>query len=181
MGEKLKVTEVERMHFDSLLDDLSENLEDDPYWEEDLTRLLKSRVALHLAILHEPYLGLILEGKKTIETRLSVCRQAPYKQIAEDDVILLKKTSGPIVGLCRVSHAWFYELDQNTWRVIKDDYFKEILVKDQRFWERKKDASFASLIRVRDAHSLDSPVRISKRDRRAWVVLIRRNRNGVLF
>jgi len=165
---------------DFFIEDLFKELEDDPHWISDLEKLQKNRIALHLAILHEPYLELILEGKKTIETRFSIHRQAPFEQIKKNDIILLKKTSGPVVGLCRVSDAWFYELNQNSWDIIKNEFFKEILVKDPRFWEDKKNSSYASLIRVRDVHQLKSPLDFPKRDRRGWVVLIPRNYNTKL-
>jgi ASC-1-like (ASCH) protein len=162
------------------IEDLSKELEDDPYWVSDLEKLQKNRIALHLAILHEPYLDLILEGKKTIETRFSIHRQAPFEQISKNDIILLKKTSGPVVGLCRVSNAWFYELNQNSWDIIKNDFFKEILVKDEQFWEDKKNSCYASLIRVRDVSRLKKHLNFPKRDRRGWVVLIPRDYNTKL-
>jgi ASC-1-like (ASCH) protein len=165
---------------DFFIEDLSKELEDDPLWISDLENLQKNRIALHLAILHEPYLELILEGKKTIETRFSIHRQAPFEQITKNDVILLKETSGPVVGFCRVSDAWFYVLNQNSWDIIKNEFFKEILVKDQRFWEDKKNSSYASLIRIRDVHRLKYPLDFPKRDRRGWVVLIPRDYNTKL-
>jgi ASC-1-like (ASCH) protein len=165
---------------DFFIEDLSKELEDDPHWISDLEKLQKNCIALHLAILHEPYLDLILEGKKTIETRFSIHCQAPFEQITKNDVILLKETSGPVVGLCRVSDAWFYKLNQNSWDIIKNEFFKEILVKDQRFWEAKKNSSYASLIRVRDVHRLKCPLDFPKRDRRGWVVLIPRDYNTKL-
>lgn len=168
------------MSSEFFIEDLSKELENDPHWITDFEKLQKKRIALHLAVLHEPYLDLILEGKKTIETRFSIHRQAPFEQITKNDIILLKKTSGPVVGLCRVSDAWFYELNQNSWDIIKNEFFKEILVKDQRFWEDKKNSSFASLIRVRDVHRLKQPLDFPKRDRRGWVVLIRRDYNTKL-
>jgi len=162
------------------LTELFEKLGDDSKWIKELPKLQNNQIALHLAILHEPYLNLILKGMKTVETRFSIHRQAPYEQIARDDIILLKETSGPIVGFCRVSDCWFYKLNQNTWDLIKNDFFKEILVKDMQFWDEKKNSSYASLIRVCDVHSLKSPVDIHKRDRRGWVILTRRDYNTKL-
>src|SRR5882757_5711201 len=58
---------------------------------------------IHLAVFVEPYLSFVLEGKKTVESRFSVNRHAPYEQVRSGDLIVLKKSSGPICGVCRVS------------------------------------------------------------------------------
>ena len=175
--QELNIKKIDSVSF---LKSLSQELKDDPNWFNDLEQLQNNKIALHLAILHEPYLDLILKGKKTIETRFSIHRQAPYEQISRDDIILLKKTSGPIVGLCRVSDCWFYKLNKDTLYQIKNEFFKEILVKDEQFWEEKKHSSYASLIRVRDAFSLNYPLEFPKRDRRGWVILMPRNYNTKL-
>src|ERR1700686_1163065 len=66
---------------------------------------------IHLAVLVEPYLSLILDGKKTIESRFSTNRHAPFEQVQRGDVLILKRSSGPVEGLCTVSDAWFYQLN----------------------------------------------------------------------
>jgi ASC-1-like (ASCH) protein len=55
--------------------------------------------SLHLAILNEPYLEYILQGKKTIESRFSLTRVPPYKQVSKGDIVFLKQYGDPIVGL----------------------------------------------------------------------------------
>jgi len=72
-----------------------------------LIRRVSTR-GIHLAVLVEPYLSLILDGKKTIESRFSINRHAPFEQVQRGDVLILKRSSGPIEGLCTVSDAWFY-------------------------------------------------------------------------
>jgi hypothetical protein len=68
----------------------------------------------HLAVCIEPYLSFMLDGKKTVESRFSSVRCSPFRKVSKGDVILLKKAGGPVVGLCRVEGAWFYELDPDT-------------------------------------------------------------------
>jgi len=153
-----------------VVDVLLRSLRDDPYWKDSLFNFKDSRIAIHLAIFREPYLAFLLEGKKTIESRFSIKRQAPYNQINEGDIILLKRASGPIVGLCQVEDAWFYKLDVNSWHTIKNDFFKEIFVQDQQFWDDRQFASYATLIRVHHTRSIP-PIKYPKRDRRGWVVL----------
>jgi hypothetical protein len=47
-------------------------------------------VARQLFDMVEPYLGYILEGKKTIESRFSKPLIPPYRRVALGDVVLLK-------------------------------------------------------------------------------------------
>ncbi len=157
----------------SLVGNLLTTLRDDPFWENYLHQFVSqeySPFALHLAILVEPYLQFILDGKKTIESRFSVHRCPPYKGVHRGDVILLKRSGGPIVGLCQVADAWFYQLDPESWTTIKKDFAVAICAQDPDFWVDREAASFATLIRVKHVRSI-APIKYVKRDRRGWVVL----------
>jgi ASC-1-like (ASCH) protein len=124
---------------------------------------------VHLAVLVEPYLSLILEGKKTVESRFSQSRQPPYERVAADDILILKRSSGPIQGICRVTDVWFYELDPNTWFEI--ERFAQALCMDESpFWENKRQASYATLMRVSSVVSIPF-LNIAKLDPRGWVTL----------
>lgn len=60
----------------------------DCFWEDHLRELINndtSPAGLHLAVFVEPYLGYILEGKKTVESRFGMRRSAPYGQVAAGD------------------------------------------------------------------------------------------------
>jgi hypothetical protein len=125
---------------------------------------------LHLAVLKEPYLQFILKGEKTIESRFSNRRCAPYKRVEKGDVVILKRQSGPVLGLCRVSHAWFYELDRESWQLIRKDFTAALRAEDPGFWRERESASFATLMSIDNVHALP-PISCGKRDRRGWVIL----------
>jgi hypothetical protein len=46
--------------------------------------------ALRLAVLREPFLGLMLSGRRTLESRFSRNRIAPYRAIRPGDVVALQ-------------------------------------------------------------------------------------------
>ena len=46
----------------------------------------------HIAILRKKYFNLILSGKKTIESRFSYNKIAPYKQVEVGETIYLKES-----------------------------------------------------------------------------------------
>jgi len=152
IGEKL---------FDALLGDAS--------WEKTLHAFHVERNQLHIAVMAEPYLLACMEGKKTIESRFSSRRIPPYGQVKSGDVILMKQPGGPIVGVCEVSDAWFYRLDPEAWKMIKVEYLRDIYA-DNQFWVEREDASYATLIRIKNVRSL-KPFAFAKRDRRGWVIL----------
>lgn len=152
--------------------DLASAVKGNPFWEH-LARLISENSAsfsIHLAILVEPYLEFILDGRKTIESRFSVHRCAPYNRVHRGDVILLKRSGGPILGVCQVANAWFYELDPKSWQDIRTEFTQALCAQDPRFWKDRARASFATLIRLQHVFAI-TPIQCMKRDRRGWVIL----------
>jgi hypothetical protein len=125
---------------------------------------------IHLAIFVEPFLAYMLDGTKTIESRFSVTRQAPYRRVRTGDVILLKRVGGPVVGLCRVGQAWFYNLDMESWAYIREHFARAICAQDPDFWKARESASYATLFQVKNVLPFE-PVNWPKRSRQGWVVV----------
>jgi hypothetical protein len=153
--------------------DLIPAVQENPFWKNYLDRLISDDVSpysLHLAVFVEPFLKYVLNGSKKIESRFSSVRCAPYQSVQKGDVVLLKKTGGPIVGICMVTNAWFYELEPESLAEIKQKYSEALCAQDPTFWEERKGALFASLMSVQHVQAIP-PVLIEKRDRRGWVVL----------
>lgn len=179
MKNNEKLLGIEK-YSDSIIIEIRNRLLNDDFWELQFNKLENSKISLHLAIFNEPYLSYLFDGKKTIESRFSINRVAPYKQINNGDIVLLKLSSGPIIGVCIVTHAWFYKLDENSWNEIKNNYFMEICVFDQTFWEYKKKSCYATLIKFQKSKLIIPPLNISKKDKRGWVILKTRNNNVTL-
>lgn len=155
-----------------LADCLRSAVADDPFWSRYLTADAANfdGVSVHLAILVEPYLTYIIDGQKTVESRFSMRRFAPYGQVREGDVILLKRSGGPIVGLCRVSDVSFFTLDATTREQLQATYAKALCATDPSFWEERAAATYATLMGI-DSVCETAPIKFDKRDRRGWVVL----------
>jgi len=126
-------------------------------------------VSLHLAVLVEPYLGFLLEGRKTVESRFSVRATPPYGCVNSRDVVLVKKSGGPIVGAFTAASVWYYRLDPASWDDVRQDFAAGLCAQDG-FWEERAAASFATMMRIADVRRLPA-VKVPKRDRRGWVVL----------
>lgn len=63
----------------------------------------------HLAILKQPYLDYILSGQKTIESRFSRLKSAPFGVIKAGDIVLLKESGGKVKGEFEVDKVLFFE------------------------------------------------------------------------
>lgn len=129
-----------------------------------------ARVGLHLAVFVEPYLRLILRGRKTIESRFSVKSLAPYRKVEIGDVLLLKRAGGPVTGACRVADVWFYGLEANSWSAIRKDFADAMCVSDTEFWRKRESARYGTLMRIDEVRTMPS-LFLNKRDRRGWVIL----------
>lgn len=129
-----------------------------------------SGLHVHLAVCVEPYLSAILSGKKTVESRFSVYRQAPFGRVAPGDVVILKRSGGPIVGVCQIACVWSYHLDPRTFREIRRDFAEALHAQDPNFWKERRNAAYATLMSFEWVSST-LPLFISKQDRRGWVVL----------
>ena len=167
---------------DHLAPQILKHVESDEAWSSLLKEALIERipsVSTHLAIFVEPFLQFVLEGRKHVESRFSAIKCAPFGAIAENDVVLLKRAGGPIVGVCEVSQVWFYELDPQSWRSIKQEFATAMCAQDPEFWDRRENAAYATLLQLKRVRAVP-PIRCNKRDRRGWVVLRKRGTQELL-
>ena len=70
---------------------LSTCLNEGSDWDLALSRLSRGEAGLHLAVLLEPFCSWLLVGTKTIESRFSRVRCAPYGTLSEGDVVVVKR------------------------------------------------------------------------------------------
>jgi hypothetical protein len=128
------------------------------------------RVGIHLGIFVEPYLGFVLDGRKTVESRFGVQRCAPHGRVAPGDVLLLKRASGPVLGACRITETWFFDLRKVSLDTVRRQFARSLCALDPGFWQQRAHATLATLMRIDDVTSC-VPVTVEKRDRRGWVTL----------
>jgi hypothetical protein len=157
--------------FNVAFDKLVDHLADDRFWLNYLTRAIAptSIIGVHLAVFAEPFLSLVLDGRKTVESRFSRIRCAPFELVSEGDIILIKRVAGPICGVVLAKRVWFYALNRRTLADIRRKHSKTICADDE-FWRQRRDASYATLIELAEPTSV-SALSCNKRDRRGWVPL----------
>lgn len=124
----------------------------------------------HLVILKKPYLDLILDGRKTIELRLTRAKRPAGGQVEPQDRLLLKASGGPVHATATVADVRYYE-DLTPKRIagIKQRYGGQI-GGDDAIWESLMDCKSGFLVWLSDVRRIE-PIRIHKKDWRAWVLL----------
>lgn len=128
---------------------------------------------MHLGIFSEPYLTYLLDGKKTIESRFSKNRIAPYNQITKDDVVIVKKSSGNVLGYFTIKDVLFFDLNTIPIEEIKSKYNKYLYVNDD-FWNLKNGSKYATLIIIDKLVNLN-PFSINKKGMHSWIKLKSKN------
>ena len=162
-----------KMWSNSLLARVEEQLNGHEYWGPRANLLFQTpgrANSLHLAVFVEPFLTFVLDGRKTVESRFSIHRTAPFGSVCSGDIVLVKRSGGPIVAVAEVSQVWYYELDSKAWEFIRSRFAKQLCIDDPEFWESKSSAYFATLMQLGRVEKI-GPIPCSKRDRRGWVVL----------
>ena len=128
----------------------------------------------HLAIFTQPWLDLILDGKKTIDSRLAKVRCIPHGKINAGDVVYMKESVGHVKGEFTVSKVETYEdLTPEMLQEIYSSYHREIFVDLglQEFRQKWLTSKYATLIHVTDVRTYKNPFPFPKKDRRAWLLL----------
>jgi len=133
----------------------------------------------HLVILKKPYLELILSGEKTIELRLTRGRRPVCGRVSSGDRLLLKASAGPVCGRATVEDVEYYsDLTPERIAGIRSDYGNRI-GGDDTIWESMMDCRSGFLVRLTGVRRI-APIRIDKKDMRAWVLLTEGRDFGLL-
>ena len=132
----------------------------------------------HLVILKQPYLNAILEGRKTIEMRLTKSSHHGFGRVFTGDKLFIKESSGPVRATATVEVVKNYpNLTPEKILEIKQQYNHQIGGNDE-YWHSKMDCKFCFLVWLKDVKSIE-PKRIHKKDWRAWVVLSEKENFGL--
>lgn len=159
---------------DKVFKEIINSIADDSEWGDIAAKLSSNRndFGVHVAIFSEPYLTLLLNGKKKIESRFSINKISPYGRIFKGDIVLVKKGGGPVVAVFLAGDIRFFSgLNINKLKIIEGDYSEAICSEvDPLFWKNRENTKFATLIEVSRVKEI-SPFLINKSDRTAWSIV----------
>lgn len=127
-------------------------------------------MAIHVAILKKPYIGLILSGRKTVESRLTKTAQPPLRSIKTGERIFIKASGGPFMATAVAGKIDEYENLQpaDIYRLGRQ-YRKSVCGRDE-YIELKKHSRFAVYIHLYQVETIEVGPAYRK-SMRAWHVL----------
>jgi len=128
-------------------------------------------MGVHVAILKRPYLHLVLDGRKTVESRLSRSAVPPYGQVHEGDRIYLKASGGPFMAVARAGWIESHEaLTPARIDRLRKRHNNQVRG-DTAYWAMKRQAQYATFIELRDVRPINAGPAFKPSPYRAWFVL----------
>lgn len=126
----------------------------------------------HLAIFSGNAAELILQGKKTIESRFSRLRIAPFGVVSTGDLVYIKPSGEEIIGQFRVKKVISYDgLTAEDMLTLQKEFGARTRA-DEDYWKSRMGSRYGTLIFIGDsARFITPPIRLTKKDLRGWVVL----------
>lgn len=124
----------------------------------------------HLAILKKPYLDAVLNGQKTIESRLYKLKTAPVGNIDTGDTIIFKQSCGPVRAFARAGRVMRLENPTKAELTALCSKYDRYVLAGRDYWLAKHPVRYVLLIWLKQIIPLE-PFDIEKSDRRSWVIL----------
>lgn len=124
---------------------------------------------LHVAVLLKPYLDAVLDGRKTVECRLTIYPRVPYDAIEVGELIYFKQSSGPYRATAQAEHVIF-EKDLTPKRVaqLQHDY-NDLVCGEPRYWNAKRNSRYATFIWLKDVQPVETGPALKPLQGVAWV------------
>jgi hypothetical protein len=128
---------------------------------------------LHLAILRQPYLNLINDGTKTIESRFNTKRAAPFGRVAVGDLVLLKESGRPVANYFFADAANSFRVSSENIDEVRREYGPGICAQDEEeFWREKASSVYCTVVGIGE-RGLIQDLAVTKKDQRGWVTFSR--------
>ena len=124
----------------------------------------------HIAILKQPFFNMVLNGEKTIESRWSMHKIAPYNKVSIGDEILLKETGKEVTATAKVKDVRYYELIPQIVEDIRIKYGKEIGTDKFEDWQTTLQKKYCTLIWLDDVKEI-KPIKVQRSNGAGWIVL----------
>ena len=125
----------------------------------------------HIVILKQKYFDMILSGEKTIESRFSLNKSAPYGKVSIGDELLLKVTGGCVTATAKVKAVEYYEdLYPERINKIRVKYGKQIGSTKMSDWMDTMTKNFCTLIWIEDVKEIE-PINVKRSCGAGWIII----------
>lgn len=127
-------------------------------------------MATHVAILMKRYVDLIVQGRKTVESRLTKMRRAPFGAIEPNDRIYFRCSSGPYMATAIAGKVSSHDrLTPAKIATLRRKYNRAVCG-DDAYWQWKRDSRYATFIELLDVEPTDTGPQLPPSRGIAWFV-----------
>ncbi len=124
----------------------------------------------HIAILRQPFFDMVLNGEKTIESRWSMNKCAPYGRVNSGDLIYLKESGKAVTATAKVKEVKYFELTPSLVEELRMKYGKEIGTDKFADWQSTLNKRYCTLIWIEDVTKIE-PMIVKRSNGAGWIVL----------
>lgn len=124
----------------------------------------------HIAILRQPFYDMVISGTKTIESRWSMNRCAPFNKIKVGDIIYIKQTGKPVTAKAVAKKVKFYNLTPEIVEEIRVKYGKFIGTDKFEDWQNTLNKKYCTLIWLTKVEKI-SPIDVPRSNGAGWIIL----------
>lgn len=124
----------------------------------------------HIAILKQPFFNMVLSGEKTIESRWSMNKTAPFNKIKKGDTVWLKETGKNVTAKAVAEKVEFYNLTPEKVEDIRIKYGKQIGTDKFEDWIGTLQKKYCTLIWLKDV-TLIKPIQVRRSNGAGWIVV----------
>ena len=125
----------------------------------------------HIAVFDKETIQKIFTGRKTLEIRLSQKKVVPFEKVSAGDDVFIKESGGPVRGKFRAGKVEFFRNFDKKGLLRLKSTFGDKLAVDSGFWQKRMKSRFATLISIKSTEKFPRGLKMSKSDRRPWVIL----------
>lgn len=125
---------------------------------------------IHIAILQNPFFDMILNGTKTIESRWSMHKIAPYQKVKKGDTILLKETGKLVTAKAIAKEVKFFELTPEKVEEIRLQYGKQIGTDKFKDWKSTLNKKYCTLIWLDKVEKIQ-PLKVPRSNGAGWILI----------
>lgn len=124
----------------------------------------------HIAILKQPFYDMVLSGEKTIESRWSKNKIAPFNKVKEGDIILLKQTGKNVGATAKISKVECYNLTPQIAERIRKTYGNKIGINKFKNWEECANKKYCTLIWLTEVNRVNE-IKVPRSNGAGWIVV----------
>jgi len=126
---------------------------------------------IHVAILLPRYIRLILDGRKTVESRLTRSAKVPFRRIEPGEHIYFKASGGPYMATALADKVRFIDnLTPDKVAQLKTRYNDRVRG-DDAYWHSKRDSRYATFILLKKVQPITRGPDMPPSPGPAWFVL----------